>query len=229
MNVSFFEKLETALATERLDAYRQDGADQVIAMARYLLNMSLCESLYSPLQFSEIALRNAIHSHLSACFASEEWYNVIPDGKLLPWQIKQIVKAKNTLRDAHKPETPGGVVAELNFGFWTGFFNKKHARTGLGFSVTNNVFSCSPKSERVLTMLDNRWNRIRRLRNRVFHHERILHWVDLDDQHSALLEVTGWISSDLRELAEALDRYKVIRCDGLTPWINKLRNHWPMV
>ena len=63
MNVTVFEKLTTALATERLDAYRQDGADEITTLGRYLLNMALCESLYSPLQFSEIAMRNAMHAH----------------------------------------------------------------------------------------------------------------------------------------------------------------------
>ena len=227
MNVTFFEQLTTALATERLDAYRQDGADEITTLSRYLLNMALCESLYSPLQFSEIAMRNAMHAHLSSLFATDEWYNAIPTGKLLPWQSKQIIKARDELQKSGKPETPGGVIAELHFGFWTGFFNRRHARTGLGFSLASNVFSSAPPNERAFAKLDKRWNRIRTLRNRVFHHERILHWNNLDEQHRELLEVTGWISPELRELAEALDRYTAIRTDGLTPWVARIRNHWP--
>ena len=61
MNSDFFTQLELALATERLDAYRRDGADEITTFSRYLLNMALCEALYSPIQFAEIALRNAIH------------------------------------------------------------------------------------------------------------------------------------------------------------------------
>jgi hypothetical protein len=227
MNAEFFEQLAVALATERLDAYRQDGADAITALARYLLNMSLCESLYSPLQFAEIALRNATHAHLAGLYSCDEWYDAIPTGKLLPWQSKQIIKAKDHLHRSGKPETPGGIVAELHFGFWTGFFNRPHARTGLGFSVASNVFSSAPPNERAFTKLDSRWTKIRTLRNRVFHHERILHWKNLDDQHQALLEVTGWISPELKELAEALDRYTEIRHNGLTPWIEKIRNQWP--
>jgi len=73
------------------------------------------------------------------------------------------------------------MVAELHFGFWTGFFNKLHAQTGVGYFLTKNVFSCAPKTERDMSRLDTRWNRIRNLRNRVFHHERIIHWKDLSD------------------------------------------------
>jgi len=227
MNIEYFSHLEKVLATERLDAYRQDGADEITTFSRYLLNMALCESLYSPLQFAEIALRNAMHAHLSSIFATDEWYNTIPTGKLLPWQSKQIIKAKNELHKARKPETPGGVIAELQFGFWTGFFNRKHARTGLGFSLVNNIFPSAPSHERSFAKLDSRWNQIRTLRNRVFHHERILHWRNLDDQHRKLLEVISWISPELQELAETLDRYSAIRTVGLTPWVEKIRNQWP--
>ena len=47
MNSKFFENLVPALAAERLDAYRQDQVEPHIALARYLRNMALCESLYS--------------------------------------------------------------------------------------------------------------------------------------------------------------------------------------
>ncbi len=227
MNSIFFKDLEGALATERLAVYRQDGADDVTTLSRYLLNMALCETLYSPLQFAEIALRNAVHAHLCRAFASEAWYDVMPGGKLLPWQSMQIIEAKDRLVETNKPVTPDRVVAELHFGFWTGFFNRKHARTGIGFSITNAVFSLAPKLERNLSSLDTRWTSIRLLRNRVFHHERILHWTDLDNQHGALLEIIGWISPEVRELAAALDRYTSTRNEGLTPWIQKIQNHWP--
>jgi hypothetical protein len=227
MNVVFFEQLETVLATERLDAYRQDDADEITTLSRYLLNMALCESLYSPLQFAEIALRNAVHVSLSNRFGAEAWYEAIPSGKLLSWQAKQIIGAKDRLGKASKPVTPGAIVAELHFGFWTGFFNRRHARTGLGHALASQIFLLAPKPERDLAKLDARWSNIRRLRNRVFHHERILHWTDLDDQHSALLELTSWISPELSELAVTLDRYMQIRTQGLSPWVEKIRNHWP--
>ena len=54
MNPVFFQQIEGILHTERIDAYRQDGADHTPALARYLLNMFLSESLYPALQFAEI-------------------------------------------------------------------------------------------------------------------------------------------------------------------------------
>ena len=45
MNPAFFQQIEGILHTERIDAYRQDGAAQDLTLARYMLNMALRESL----------------------------------------------------------------------------------------------------------------------------------------------------------------------------------------
>jgi hypothetical protein len=227
MDGAFFLKLEEILNSERLDVYRQDGADEVTTLSRYLLNMAICESLYSPLQFAEIALRNAIHAQLTARYNGESWYDIMPSGDLLRWQSQQILNARDKLESARRPITPGGMVAELHFGFWTGFFNHRHGRTGLGHFLSSNVFVHAPCSERSFQNLDTRWQKIRKLRNRVFHHERLIHWRDLDQQHAALLTSIKWISPELEELARALDRFTEIRNDGLTPWRNKIKEHWP--
>ena len=225
MNPAFFQQVESMLAPERLDAYRQDGAATATTLARYLLNMALCETLYSPLQFAEVALRNALHTCLTARFGTASWYDVVPS--LPAWQQKQLGEARQKLQTHGKPVTPGRMVAELQFGFWTGFFNKSHGGTGLGHALASQAFAHAPRPERDMKKLDARWKRIRDLRNRVFHHERIIHWTDLDAQHTAILEVVGWMNPPLRDFARVLDRYATIRQAGLPPWLEKLHGHWP--
>ncbi len=225
MNNQFFRQVETVLATERLDGFRQDEASPLITLARYLWNMALCESLYSPLQMAEIALRNKVHAQLSDRFTAADWY-LTPD-VLLVWQKRMVVEAKRKLKDNGNPVVPAHMVAELHFGFWTGFFNKLHAQTGIGYFITKNVFTYAPKTERDMSRLDSRWSRIRTLRNRVFHHERIIHWKDLAAQHADIIETIGWISPELREMAEALDRFTMIHSAGIEPWKEKIRQHWP--
>lgn len=225
MNHNFFQQIEAILAAERLDAYRRDAVPPAIALARYLWNMALCESLYPPLQMAEIALRNSIHHFLSARLNTPAWYDSITG--LPPWQHDQLADARQTLLTAGKSVAPGGMVAELHFGFWTGFFNKHHARTGLGHALAAQVFPHAPRTERDLRKLDVRWKHIRDLRNRVFHHERIIHWTDLDAQHAALLQVIQWASPELQQMAVVLDRYTSIRRQGLNPWLERLRRYWP--
>ena len=69
---------------------------------------------------------------------------------------------------------------------------------------------------------DARWKH-----NRVFHHERLIHWTDLDAQPAALLEVIHWASPELHQMAVVLDRYTALRRQGLNPWLETLRHHWP--
>jgi hypothetical protein len=225
MNPGFFQQVETILAPERLDAYRQDGATPEVTLARYLWNMSLCEALYPPLQMAEIALRNALHHSLTTRYHSQQWYDTITG--LPQWQQNQLTDARAKLVKDGKPVTPGRMVAELHFGFWTGFFNKSHAQTGLGHALAHHVFVHAPRAERDMKKLDARWKRIRDLRNRVFHHERVIHWNDLDTQHRAILEVIRWIAPELHEMAAALDRFSTVRQQGLNPWIDKIQHHWP--
>lgn len=226
MNPTFFQRIEDILHTERIDVYRRDGADHALTLARYTLNMALSESLYPTLQFSEIALRNAVHRALTIRYGIDAWYDA-PLARLSPWQQDKIQEAKNSLMQNGKAVTPGRMVAELNFGFWTGFFNKFHAQTGLGHYLARHVFVHAPKSARDLAKLDTRWKSIRDLRNRVFHHERILHWTDLDARQRAVLELISWISPELHDLAKALDRFAVIRAGGFTPWMQKIQQNWP--
>lgn len=226
MNPAFFEQIARALATERLDAYRQDGVGPAVTLARYAWNMALCEALYTPLQLAEVALRNAQHGALTQRYGTEVWYDAAT-AQLPNWQQLRISEARQNLLEREKPVTPGRVVAELSFGFWTGFFNKIHARSGLGYYLAKQTFPHAPRAERDMVKLDARWKRIRDLRNRVFHHERIVHFTDLDAQHTAILEVVGWISPELHDLTSALDRFSAVRNAGLQPWLDQISTRWP--
>lgn len=228
MNPDFFDKIQPALAAERLDAYRQDQAEPQVALARYLWNMALCEALYSPLQMVEIALCNALQRSLENHFGSPQWYHVPACWHLLTTaQQSQIDEAQETLARQNKPIAPGRIVAELTFGFWTAFFNKRSAQNRDIIQMTARVFHSAPKSQRDFRSLNRRFTLLRELRNRVFHHERLIHWADLDSRHLAMLETIGWISAELQELAIVLDRFPSMRKAGIQPWLEKLRRHWP--
>lgn len=228
MNSDFFNKIQPALAAERLDAYRQDQAEPQVALARYLWNMALCESLYSPLQMVEIALRNALQRSLESHFSSPHWYDVPACWHLLTTtQQTQIDEAKQTLARQNKSPAPGRIVAELTFGFWTAFFNKRSSQNRDIIQMTARVFHSAPKAQRDFRSLNRRLTLLRELRNRVFHHERLIHWTDLDTRHAAMLETIGWMSAELQELAAVLDRFPAVRKAGIQPWLEKLLRHWP--
>lgn len=226
MNPAFFQQLETVLASERIDAYRQDSAPPALTLARYLWNISLCEALYSPLQIAEVALRNSVHRSMQARLFVEAWYD-LPAARLLSWQQSQVAEAHQKLATSGKPDSAGRMVAEMHFGFWTGFFNKAHAGTGIGHFLAQQAFPLAPKAERDLKKLDARWRRIRDLRNRIFHHERIIHFADLAAQHAAVLEIIGWISPELLEMTRSIDRFPAVYQAGVQPWLDQIAARWP--
>jgi hypothetical protein len=228
MQAEFYTHIARALSAERLDAYAGDQASPTVTLARYLLNLALCESLYSPLQLCEVALRNSLHQHLAGLVGSEFWFDT-PAFSLTPWAVEEVRKAKAKIAREHRPVTAGRIVAELQFGFWTSLFEAHYEQNPTRFLPTGirAVFPRLPKSRHHRKELKRTLEEIRALRNRVFHHERIVHWQDLDTKHAAILEVIGWVSPELHEMAFALDRFSAIRQAGLAPWLAKLCTHWP--
>lgn len=198
-----------------------------IILARYLLNMALCESLYSPLQLCEIALRNSIHRHISCQMMREDWFDDV-SFNFVPWARDEVAKAKVKITRLNKVVTADRVVAELNFGFWVSLFEDHYEkRTNFLPSAFKGVFPHMPKSLHKRKEHKADMEKIRTLRNRVFHHERILHWKDLDEQHQLILNIVSWISPELREMADALDHFSGVRNAGLDPWLEKVSLHWP--
>lgn len=217
MNRIFCEKIIYDLSRERLEPYGRDGASDSLIMARYLWNIATCESLYSSIHLAEVSLRNSIHKQLTEFTQRPDWYESL--NLISGWQLEEITYAKINITRKRKVVTPGRMVAELRFGFWTGFFNKVHAKSGLGHKLAAAVFPYAPRVERDMRKIDYRWTRIRELRNRVFHHERIIHWNDLDLQFETLLESINWISPDLYLINRRINHFKDIRQSGVGPWV----------
>ncbi len=227
VQAAFFQRVASALSIERLESYGADDANPTVTLARYLLNLALCESLYSPLQLCEVALRNTLHRHLAARLGREDWYDAA-GFSLTEWGRQEVEKAKVKIVAANHSVTPGRVVAELQFGFWTSLFEAHYeGRSGFLPVGIRYLFPRLPKSLHNRKGIKRTLEEIRLLRNRVFHHERIVHWADLEARHRAILDVIGWISPELLELAAALDRFSSIRQDGLVPWLEKIKAHWP--
>ncbi|MFP4106715.1 MAG: hypothetical protein ACLFVU_11570 [Phycisphaerae bacterium] len=225
MDSDFFQRFLKAVSNDRIDAYRKDGADEATTAARYLWNIALCESLYSPLQMCEIGLRNAVHHALTAQFGTDQWYDR-PNTRLDKWAHNQVQEAKSRIAKRGKPLQPGRVVAELHFGFWTTFFNRYHDQTGLAAAVAGRAFPGLPRRQRKVGSLEKRFRRIRNLRNRVFHHERISHFKDLPEQHGLIVQAIGWMSPELEDMVLKLDRFAETHGNGIDPLLDTVRQHW---
>ena len=224
----WFARITASLASERLNAYRTADSSIEVTIARYMLNIALCESLYAPLQFCEIALRNSINDYITTIINDPHWF-ASDNFPLTQWAELQVTNAKGQLARGKKNASNGRIVAELSFGFWTSMFEHYYERTTPFLpSGIKSVFPNLPKSQHNRRNIKAKLDRIRILRNRVFHHERIIHWKDLDEKHALILDVISWINPELVELVRELDTYPQIRSAGLNPWIKKAQNHMPV-
>ena len=72
-----------------------------------------------------------------------------------------------------------------------------------------------PRTNRTRQKLSQRFNKIRNLRNRVFHHEPIWYWQDLAQQHQDMLEALSLIAPAMLELEMTVDRFDDTYYNGL--------------
>jgi len=225
MDQRFFDTIQLALSPERLSVYGQDRPGPCVVLARYLWNAALCESLYTPLQMCEVALRNSIHNTMRSLY-NDTWYDQVTLKNL---GHTKIIEAKMKITRTGKPVIPSRIIAELQFGFWTGMFEGPFEQnTPSLLKGIRDIFPQLSNRLRNPKFIKSRLDTIRHLRNRVFHHERIVHWKDLPEQHGRLIETIGWISPELCEMALKLDRFLETYTHGVGPWIASVRNHWPV-
>lgn len=187
MNTNFYNKLEETFSRNRLSAYRQDGADDETCIARYLFNIEICKSLYPILHIFEITFRNSIDKALVSHTGVQTWYDVLS---------LDITEAKAKLKKHGKPVSHDGIISELTLGFWTAFFTKKYSNCAFQSVIIKKCFEKIPRQTRNVKSLQKIFEKIRLLRNRVSHYERLIHWKDLTAQHLQLFECIRWLSDE---------------------------------
>ena len=179
--------MRAAMSDERFATYlRLAAGDRRRALQFYTRNVALGSAFHGPLQALEVTLRNAIHNAMTQVHGTP-WFENAP---LRASERDAVEKARQSLRREHKPHNPGRIVAEVNFGFWVALFAKKYDAT-LWRTVLHGLFG----RERTRGRLHDQLDRLRTLRNRIAHHEPILHRV-LQADYDELLWLLGRLSPE---------------------------------
>lgn len=214
MQADFSDQLRRAISHERLGAYCQRGNshDDLELFAHYAWNMALSESLYTPLQCLEVGLRNGIHDAATEYFKTDQWFDL--PGVLYPPEFSKVQEAKGALLKSKKPLNAGRIIPELTFGFWTSLFDVRYEKI-LWPWLLKPVVPNMPRHIRIRKNLSKRLNRVRILRNRIFHHEPIWQWHDLQSQHTDTLEAIKWVNPAMMAFVEQFDRFEEIHKNGI--------------
>jgi hypothetical protein len=160
------KEIERAVSRERLKRYlAATSQDLDRAIFLYEQNVALSEMTFGLLHGLEVAVRNSMHDQLSLHFKTPYWFN---KAHLSNYSQDKIAAA---VRDAGGPSaSPGKVVAELMFGFWTDLAAQRYHWT-LWQPCLSVAF---PSGKLARPVIHRRLEDIRWLRNRVAHHEPIL-------------------------------------------------------
>ena len=223
MEEKFYESFSAEITKERLSVYRADGCDDETALARYLYNIELCKSLYTSLNMFEIAFRNSIDKALRNFTGTSDWFEKV---RLARECTKKIDAAKEKIQKRKKPISHDRIIAELTLGFWTSLFSKRYAQEKFQPYIIKHCFRNASKAERSAVSLWNNLEKIRLLRNRVFHYERLIHWKDLKARHEKLLEFTKLLAPKSYEILSKTDGFDAIHSAGTTPKIHLVKDNF---
>ena len=187
------------LGPARFRPYLRQTSDHLQAVTAYEENLLFCTRYFVAAHFLEIALRNEINGLLSKrldpfWFAQRNALNYPQD--------RQFIDAlKRLWKQGKQSPSPDDIIAELPLGFWVGILRADYDYTQEYWrKYLHKGFRYRPAGyER--KQLFNRYDDIRHFRNRVFHHDRILH-LDPARKLSECLEAIGWINPNAQRWAQ---------------------------
>lgn len=201
------DRIKRFISNDRFEPYLYYQKDDLrLALSHYQWNIEVSESFYPLLSILEIGFRNSIDNQLSRRFNDKSWY---ANEKFLEivsqFQINRINEAKANLLSAKKEITPGRMISELSFGFWTSLFDTKFEMT-LWKSLRHSFPHC-PKNRRKRKAMSAKFNGIRKLRNRIFHHESIT-WnlTAIRAYKLEILEGINWIDNEILTIFNSINR-----------------------
>lgn len=148
-----------------------------IALDLYAWNAQVSAALLAPLHICEVVVRNAISEAIEAQYGSN-WYQSPGFEQSLPWS-KIGYNQKKDLQDARKKLqakgmlTAGKLIPELKFVFWQKMLTGRHDPR-LWNTYLTQIFPNLPSGQSISQSrqaLYDDLEHIRKLRNRIAHHE----------------------------------------------------------
>lgn len=201
-----------AYSRARLEAYRirpTDGIGEILI--NYYWNIALCEALYPVLQTIEVVLRNHLWKAISNYTHNSKW--LITGNILHPIEQGILRETQSRIVHTHRHEEADDLISELSFGFWTNLLNVRYEQV-FWPKLLSTVFPTLPRKKRTRYYVDKHFRSIRNLRNRVFHHQRIIHWPNLEERHKQLLESISWLDQNIKNDLIILDRFLMVYRNG---------------
>ena len=212
------EQLEKWFSKQRFRKFLQYTSNDVVqAEQLYIDNIMLSEALYPVLSVFEVSFRNSVHQQLSYFYDRDDWYeawrNSYDDLSKL---VKRIDEAIAEIKKRDEEVNTGKVIAEMSLGFWVSMFNVSYER--ILWKPLRLCFKNLSKSRRKRHPVSANLNKIRKLRNRVYHYEPICWNQDtLKQGYDIIITTLGWLDTDLPKWVDEIDEFETV--------LNKVQNN----
>jgi len=171
----FLADLDRTISFPRLARYvAATGGDLARAIELYEMNLALSEALFGVLHGLEVAVRNSLHHALSSDVGHPDWLH---DGHPLPFPAVPSLSLTGPMNkmlagarmNAGTGAPVGKVIAELTLGFWVNLVSNHFDELW-----RRSLYRAFPGATVRRQIIHWRLDTIRRLRNRIAHHEPIL-------------------------------------------------------
>lgn len=195
--------LREAISSPRLRTYlRAAHHNSRSALELYAWNIRAGAALYPILQVNEVTLRNAVNRALTSQFGarwpySEGFSRSLPRGERAAFLSgRSRLERKLTVTRV----STGDVVAAQSYWFWVMLLNSRFEARIWSRELTRSFPHAPPPVDRAA--LHSAADSIRRLRNRIAHHEPLLAH-DLRGAHRRASSMVAWISPEKAAWARA--------------------------
>lgn len=188
------EEFIAALSQPRFARYSSWAKGDIpTAIQLYQLNCAISEALYTPLNMLEVVLRNRIHAVASTMAMGDEtrlWFDR-PEFQRRPKQPDQIAKARRDLVRENKELSADNIIAALSFGYWITLLGPDYEN--LWQKGMHRIASTADGKGLKRKSLSTPLFKLRFLRNRIAHHEPVIHW-DLLFHYRQIIQIIGYLS-----------------------------------
>lgn len=186
-------KIPKILSEPRFTTYLQSCSNNKDeALKLYQWNLEVSSALFVPLHFLEISVRNAVSERIEQIH-TRDWAWKQGFIVSLPDPASGYSMRRDLQDTARNLKTIGHVVAEMKFVFWEKMFTKRHEGTIWKHDI-KDAFPHAPQdmsTTRIRKKIYDDLFNIRKLRNRIAHHEPIF-TRNIQDDYNRIYNLISW-------------------------------------
>jgi hypothetical protein len=170
------------------------------AIKLYAWNIEISAAFWGSFHMLEVSFRNALHEQLTLLAGQEDWW--LKESHIFhDFEMDEIAKAIGRGTRLHTQPTAEHVFAELGFAFWVGLLANDYHKS----LWQNRLERAFPHFSDLRTELHFNLDRLRKLRNRIAHHEPI-HDRDLRRDNELIYFILGYIEPSVAAWMDELSR-----------------------